>query len=141
MSSTKKRSIVVKENNRQFVVLVPANCDAEKIQIDTKDFETGKQRCDYAICITPTCKQLFFFVELKGSDILKAARQLVATAESQKTLYKGYVQKEAWVISGGWRPAISTQYQVQERKLKKLDFVLKHATKTYTFDFQRRLCS
>lgn len=128
----KGRSIVVKENNRQFEVVVPCKCGAQKIQIDTKDFETGKQRCDYAICITPTRKQVFYFVELKGSDVVKAARQLVATAESRKQLYKGYVHKEAWVISGGWCPAVNTQFQVEGRKLAKLDIVLKHATKKYT---------
>lgn len=128
----KTRSIVVKENNRQFEVVVPSKCAAEKIQIDTKDYETGQQRCDYAICITPARKQFFYFVELKGSDVVKAARQLVATAESKKTLYKGYRQKEAWVISGGWCPAVNTQFQVQGRKLAKRDIFLKHATKKHT---------
>lgn len=130
--STKERLIVVKENNRQFVVVVPQKSDANKFQVDTEDYETGLKRCDYAICITPTHKQFFYYVELKGNDVIKAAKQLVSTVEKRKSDYAGYAQKEAWVISGGWRPAVNTQFQIQRVKIKKLGFELRHMTRTHT---------
>lgn len=128
---SKKRSIVVKENNRQFEVIVPRKCDADKVHIDTVDLETGVKRCDYAIRVTPTHKQFFYYVELKGNDILKAAKQLVSTVEMRKSDYAGYMQKEAWVISGGWRFAVNTQFQVYKQIIRKFGFELRHMTKTH----------
>ena len=130
--SAKQRSIVVSENNRQFEVIVPRKCDADKVHIDTVDCETGLKRCDYAIFITPTHKQFFYYVELKGNDVIKAAEQLVSTVEKRKSDYAGYAQKEAWVISGGWRPAVNTQFQIQRVKIKKFGFELRHMTRTHT---------
>lgn len=130
--SSKEHPIVVKENNRQFVVIVPQKCDADKVQVDTADFETGVKRCDYAIRVTPTHKQFFYYVELKGNDILKAAKQLVSTVEMRKSDYAGYLQKEAWVISGGWCYAVNTQFQKYRRIIKKFGFELQHMTGTHT---------
>lgn len=130
--SSKGRSIVVKENNRQFVVVVPKKCDAEKVHIDTEDYETGVKRCDYAIRVTPTNQQFFYYVELKGSNVIQAAKQLVATAGKRKSDYEKYAQREAWVISGGWCPAVNTQFQVQQGKIRQFGFALKHKTRTQT---------
>ena len=47
--SAKQRSIVVSENNRKFEVIVPRNCDADTVHIDTANYEPGLKRCDYAI--------------------------------------------------------------------------------------------
>ena len=138
--SSKERSIVVKENNRQFEVVVPKKSDADKIHIDTEDYETGQKRSDYAIRVTPTCKQFFYYVELKGSDVIKAAKQLVATAGKRKSDYNGYEQREAWVISGGWNPAVNTQFQVQKRIISKFKFELKHSTKKQVISLMGKVC-
>lgn len=138
--SSKESSIVVKENNRQFVVVVPKNCDADSIHIDIGNCETGMKRCDYAIRVTPTRKQFFYYVELKGSDVVEAAKQLVATAGSRKSDYDGYEEREAWVISGGWSPAVNTQFQVQKRIISKFKFELKHSTKKQVISLMGKVC-
>ena len=130
--SAKQRSIVASENSRKFEVIVPRKCDADKVHIDTADYEPGLKRCDYAIRVTPTHKQFFYYVELKGNDILKAAEQLVSTIEKRKSDYAGYMQKEAWVISGGWRPTVDTQFQKYGRIIRKFGFRLWHSTATHT---------
>ena len=130
--SAKQRSIVVSENNRKFEVIVPRKCDADKVHIDTADYETGVKRCDYVIRVTPTHKQFFYYVELKGNDIQKAAKQLVSTVETRKSEYGGYKQKEAWVIGGGWRPAMGTQFQRYDRIIRKFGFRLWYSTDTHT---------
>ena len=132
LMSAKQRSIVVSENNRQFEVIVPRKCDADKVHIDTADYETGVKRCDYAIRVTPTHKQFFYYVELKGSDVIKAAKQLVSTIEKRKTDYAGYVQKEAWVICSKWRPAVNTQFQKYDRTIRRFGFKLQHRNATHT---------
>lgn len=128
----KTHVIVVKENNRRFSVVVPLKSDADKCHIDTQDYETGEKRCDYAIRVTPTSKRFFYYVELKGNDVIKAARQLVSTVEKQQSDYKDYECKEAWIISGGWNPAISTRFQFLQRSLKKFGFELKYKTNEHT---------
>ena len=135
----KERSIVVSENRRQFTVVVPIRSDADIIHVDTADYETGVKRCDYAIRVTPTRKQVFYYVELKGNDVIRAAKQLVSTVEKRKSDYAGYMQKEAWVISGGWRPAVNTQFQIQRGKIKKLGFELKHKTKAHTISLMGKV--
>ena len=127
----KERLIVVRENNRQFSVVVPYYSDADKYHIDTLDYETGVKRCDYAIRVTPTHKRFFYYIELKGNDVIKAAKQLVSTVEKRESDYKGYAHKEAWIISGGWHPAINTQFQIQQGKLRKFGFDLKYKTKIH----------
>lgn len=131
--SARQRSIVVSENNRQFEVIVPRKCDADKVHIDTADYEPELKRCDYAIRVTPTHKQFFYYVELKGNDILKAAKQLVTTVETRKSEYDGYKRKEAWVIGGGWCLAVNTQFQKYGRIIKKkFRFELQYMTRTHT---------
>ena len=138
--SSKERSIVVKENNRQFVVVVPQKSDADKIHIDTGNCETSMKQCDYAIRVTPTRKQFFYYVELKGNDVVEAAKQLVATAGKRKSDYDGYEQREAWVISGGWCPAVNTQFQVQQRMIRKFGFELKHKTRAQIISLMGKVC-
>jgi len=126
---TKKESVIVaKENKREFRVVVPAECGADKIHVDTTDYETGAKRCDYAIRVTPSRKQFFYYIELKGNDVIKAAKQLAATIQNRRADYNGYEHKEAWVIGGGWRPAANTQFQVQQRVVEKFGFKLQYKT-------------
>lgn len=79
----RQTSVSVSEENRTFTVVVPGRCQPKKIHIDTEPFvKILKRRCDYAVEVfRDSQKQVFFFVELKGGDVLKAAEQLAYTAE------------------------------------------------------------
>ena len=70
----KERSIVVSENRRQFTVVVPIRSDADIIHVDMADYETGVKRCDYAIRVTPTRKQVFYYVELIAPQEIRLQR-------------------------------------------------------------------
>lgn len=76
-------SVSVSEESRTFTVVIPGRCQLKKIHIDTEPFvKILKRRCDYAVEVfRDSQKQVFFFVELKGGDVLKAAEQLAYTAE------------------------------------------------------------
>ena len=118
------------EENRTFTVVVPGRCQPKKIHIDTEPFvKILKRRCDYAVEVfRDSQKQVFFFVELKGGDVLKAAEQLAYTAEhldDYKHLldYRPFAIRHACIVaSQGLKPSITTRYQVWLARLKKCDF-------------------
>ena len=58
----------LKENGREFVLVVPCRRKPDTIHIDDKPYtELLKSRCDYAIEVFhDEPKRAFFFVELKG---------------------------------------------------------------------------
>lgn len=134
--STKPRLLRVLENNRDFAVYTTAS-DADALHIDSTDYAESCSRCDYAIRVSPLNPRHFFFVELKGNDVVKAAKQLVCSIEHLKSLYKDYSIRQAWVISGGWRPAVKTSFQIQKAKAKKHNFLLQHRTRSMTVDLTR----
>ncbi|MGN0888231.1 MAG: hypothetical protein ACI4UY_05035 [Kiritimatiellia bacterium] len=127
------KRIVVTENYRSFSVST-VDGTSDSVHIDAPGFANLPNRCDYAVRVSPTRPKHFFFVELKGNDVVKAARQLVCTIENLSAMYAGYTKKEAWVISGGWRPAISTAFQVEGAKAKKYGFDLKYRTRLMQID-------
>lgn len=131
-------SVPVEEQGRKFTVSVSAvTVMPRKTHIDEKPFvNLLKCRCDYAIEILD--KGVFFFVELKGSDIVKAAEQLaytIANLESYRHLldYSLYTSRHACIVSSqGARPAILTRYQVFKRKIECRGFKVKCKTRQLT---------
>ena len=130
------KKVVVTENSRSFSV-VTTDFASDSIHIDTSEFASLPSRCDFAVRVSSSMPKHFFFAELKGNDVIKAAKQLVCTIEKLTALYKAYAHREAWVISGGWRPAVMTSFQIQRAKALKFGFDLKHRTRTMTVDLTR----
>lgn len=120
----------LKENGRECVIEIPGDRKPDKIHIDDKPYtELLKSRCDYAIEVFhDEPKRAFFFVELKGEDVLKAAEQLVYTAEHLQNYrhlidYKLYAKRWACIVAThGMMPAILTRYQKYEAQLKRCGF-------------------
>ena len=71
-------TIVVEENKRKFTLQKPQREKVIKIKVDGCLIDDRRQRCDYIFEIgkSPHCA---VYLELKGSDIDKAYRQLAAT--------------------------------------------------------------
>lgn len=132
----KVKKVVVTENNRSFSVAT-TDLAADSIHIDAPEFYTLPCRCDFAIRVSSLFPKQFFFTELKGNDVIKAAKQLVCTIENLAVLYEPYAHREAWVISGGWRPAVSTAFQIQRAKAHKHGFELKHRTHSIQIDLTK----
>ena len=78
--------VAVSEEGRTFRVVVSGERRPNVVHIDAAPYVSLlKSRCDYAVEVFgDTPKQVFFFVELKGGDVLKALDQLVYTAEHLK---------------------------------------------------------
>jgi len=126
----KKLSASVSENGRNFSVLFEGTSWAEKVHIDAEPY-VGllERRCDYAIkiCCGRT-GQAFFFVELKGDDVVKAAEQLAYTIRQRNAYrhqldYSTFARRHACIVaSHGMRPAIATRYQKYKRLIEELGF-------------------
>lgn len=120
----------LKENGREFVLVVPCRRKPDAIHIDDKPYtELLKSRCDYAIEVFhDEPKRAFFFVELKGEDVLKAAEQLVYTAEHLQSYshlmdYKPYTMRFACIVAAhGMVPSITTRYQACQKHLERCGF-------------------
>lgn len=120
----------LKENGREFVLEVSGGRKPDKIHIDDNPYtELLKSRCDYAIEVFhDEPRRAFFFVELKGEDVLKAAEQLVYTAEHLKDYchlidYTPYAKRYACIVAArGMMPAITTRYQACQKHLERCGF-------------------
>lgn len=122
--------ISVEENGKRFTVSVLNGEMPDKVRIDAKPFvDLLKSRCDYAIKVLG--KEVFFFVELKGADVVKAAEQLAYTIENLNAYrhlldYSPYKSRHACIVSShGMKPAILTRYQVYKRRIENCDFQVK----------------
>ena len=128
--SRRQTSVSVSEESRTFTVVVPGDCQPRRVRIDAEPYiRILKRRCDYAIEVFhDPPKQVFFFVELKGGDVLKAVEQLAYTAEhlnDYKHLidYRPFAIRHACIVaSQGLKPSITTRYQVWQARLTKCDF-------------------
>lgn len=129
--------ISVSENNRRFEVVVNRGCGADWVHIDDPAYAHLARRCDYAIRVSPGNPRHFFFVELKGNDVIKAAEQLEYTVANLKAMYSAYASRQAWVIAGGFRPAVQTRWQVLQRKMKACGFKMFHQTKSWSVDLTK----
>ena len=126
----RQTTVSVSEENRTFTVVVPGTCQPRRVRIDAEPYAgILKRRCDFAIEVFhDPPKQVFFFVELKGGDVLKAVEQLAYTAEhlnEYKHLldYRPFALRHACIVaSQGLKPSITTRYQVWRARLKKCDF-------------------
>lgn len=105
--------IVLEENNMKMIF---HNKKRKIIKITTVDGceITSGPRCDYLV---KNDKDIEFFVELKGTDILHACKQLSISIVklSQDAKNKS---KFAFVVSSSVRPAIRTRIQTNQRKFK-----------------------
>ena len=126
----KNSSESVVEKGRSFTVRVEGDRKPVKMHIDGGDFiRLLKNRCDYAIEVFPDAPfKAFFFVELKGEDVLKAAQQLLSTIENLNAYrhildYTKFRKQFACIVSSkGPVPAITTRYQVIDRKIQSFGF-------------------
>ena len=119
--SRRQTSVSVSEESRTFTVVVPGDCQPRRVRIDAEPYiRILKRRCDYAIEVFhDPPKQVFFFVELKGGDVLKAVEQLAYTAEhlnDYKHLidYRPFAIRHACIVASYVRvPTTRIQYYVE----------------------------
>ncbi len=84
-TNTKDSIIVVKENRSSFCLKNNNKVRVEKVEVDGCLINEGQEKCDWLFAL-PGMKKVLF-VELKGSDITKAGRQIEATIQATSRKY------------------------------------------------------
>lgn len=114
--------ISCKENKCRFEVKASGNWKLEKIQIDggiINDNET--ERCDYAVTAQlDNIKHHFFYIELKGRDLLKAISQLESTIKKLPGQHQDFPNKYAHAVCSKIIPLTSSTAQVAAARFLKL---------------------
>jgi hypothetical protein len=107
--------VVFEEHNRRYCANNPNRHRVLRYQIDGKLITRG-ERCDFAMGIPGN--HTIFFIELKGADFKKAARQIRATIETLGEKLAGYVINGRVVLSRVSRPDLRSSCIIAlERKL------------------------
>lgn len=90
----KKQKIVVsEESGKKHVVKNPHQHNIYQYHFDggikQKD-DTSGERCDYIVEVSKKPKPIAFIIELKGSNLLKAVSQIIATIKYHQKQLKNY---------------------------------------------------
>lgn len=114
------KPVVVAEKGRKFTVIAPKDSTCEKIKVDggliTSD---RKKKCDWAIKVSSDGVGHFFFVELKGADLMYAIKQLEATIGQLSDIYKGIEDRQAHAVCSKVTPRFQSGAQVAAVRFKK----------------------
>jgi hypothetical protein len=109
------------EHSRSFSVSAPRCWELEKTLIDG-GLVTDQiiKRCDYAISArNGKDRRYFFYVELKGADLLKAISQLESTINNLGSLSDGYQEKHARAVCSRIIPFVISTAQVSVARFKR----------------------
>ena len=95
-----KRAIVVVQENAtvKYIGVNPNSKEFSLFKIDGYVIATeNKAKCDYLLirCLDSHC----FFIELKGSDLVHAANQIIETINTLKTKLTGHVLNARIILS------------------------------------------
>ena len=112
--STKNKIISAEERKKKFTLKNPNQINIIKVQVDGCLITNG-QRCDYLFDIMAT--KTIYYVELKGKDVEKAAKQLKATIKFCSTMHKG-LNKMCYIVSSRV-PLQGPKVQVLKRQFQK----------------------
>lgn len=125
----------VKENKRSFSVCCKDTNLVDKYKIDGYfDKSAGHKKCDYLFVYHHSSKETIIFVELKGTDIKHAIRQLDETisifAEEQF-----FVQIKDFVLIGA---IVSTNYPSDDATFRKLKTTIIKKFKKYNLRIEHK---
>lgn len=85
-----RKICVAEENGKKYVLNNTSNLKIKKVKVDKcLEQNEGEKRCDYLMSIDVPKRQAIF-IELKGSDLIKATFQIIETLEFLKEDFKGY---------------------------------------------------
>lgn len=136
----KDKEIIFKENGRKFTGYNPELKEIIKVKIDGCMIKDGI-KCDGLI--VELDKHYGYFIELKGSNLNHAIKQLKATIEYVDNVSNGYISKKFVkkfafaVLSKYSLPSASAQRQNIELTFKKLGIQLKISNNHFIYDLQK----
>lgn len=108
-------SVICKENGRCFSLINNSKYFIQKIRVDGKLIKNGN-KCDYAIDVSKQENtEKIFLIELKGSDLSHACKQIHETYNFFKTKYKSNQYIFRIIVSKFKKPELNS---IEYKKLK-----------------------
>ncbi|MEL6722266.1 MAG: hypothetical protein AAFP10_03465 [Pseudomonadota bacterium] len=132
--------IVVKEHKSQFVLCNDSRLKVEKIKVDgcLSDGKTGQHKqCDWLFVIPKTkqCKKMTaLYIELKGSRIDKAEKQLQETVERTKDRFAA-AKRQCFIVTTRV-PCHDTVVQKMKKRFSRQGLSLQIKTGTLKYSIQ-----
>ncbi len=116
------------ENGRSFTLQNESKCIVKKWAIDKVVFKDRiDERCDYLILVHKKIEKVYYWIELKGSDVVKACKQILNTIHQIEV--EGRVHEARIVSSKTPAPALrDITYIKLDNQMRKFGGCLK----TYT---------
>ncbi len=93
---TKNRSISLKENKSQFILINDLQKEISRVQVDGCLNIEG-QKCDYLLIIKEEKLYLEIYIELKGNKVNYAIKQLEATIK--KLAESNHIKKYCFIVA------------------------------------------
>ena len=114
------------EGRRSFSLDNESKLVIKKWAIDKVVFENRiEERCDYLVLVERVSSNIYYWIELKGSDVVKACRQILKTVELV-TVNENAVQEARIITSKTPVPALrDINYLKLEKQMLKLGGRLK----------------
>lgn len=113
---TQSKIISIQENRRKFTLQNPSFLHVNKVQVDDCYIKKGL-RCDYLFeIIKDSSVQKVFYIELKGSDIRHATKQLINTLQKCIDLHKN-ISKKCFIVASKY-PKASVSSQIIKKEFK-----------------------
>ncbi len=111
-------NIVCKENGRSFTLINNSKYYIYKIHVDGKLIKFGN-KCDYAIDASKNdSSEKIFLIELKGSDLSHACKQIHETYDYFKQNYQTNKYLFRIIVSKLKKPEL---HSIEYKKLKRLE--------------------
>ena len=127
--------IVMEEKRSKITFQNPSRKTYQKIKVDGCVFSADDgEKCDWLLQSNEFEDQ--YFVELKGSDSLKAESQIAATIEKLHSAKKD-AKCMAFIICANHSPKIDTNRQALEKKYNKNNIKLLFKESGYSYTLER----
>ncbi len=128
-------TIVFQEKKSKMTFLNPQKLEYEKVHVDGEEITDGL-RCDYLLAKYDTSPLGEYYVELKGSDVMHAIRQLNATI-CKLSVDVSRMNKYAFVVATNVSPKIRTNIQKEKvnfMKDHKAELIIKESGYKYSLN-------
>ena len=122
----RRRSIVIEEKGKQMRFDNPTNKDTIEYRVDGCLITGAANKCDFLLVVPDLQKA--FFVELKGTDVPHAMKQVANTIQMLSPQLPGFHYAARIICSGGQKyssPNVMSSEEIKLAKLVKKDYKVK----------------
>lgn len=125
-------NVSLQENRMKCVFVNNRKIEIYKIKVDGGLISSSSvDKCDFMVH-WDVPKQTVFYVELKGSDVAKAIKQLKSTIEQTKAKFESFSNKNCVIVCSRYPQEDSTIRRLRE-DLRKLGYKLHSKSRLFEY--------